>query len=87
MCSAMASAFVEQIVFLGAKPMASELQSATLSLNLASQIAAGKQPPGKKIPPLVPAASEDKFSGLGGILYNDKGMVVNWLSPRQSLPV
>ena len=26
------------------------------------------------------AASEDRFSGLGGILYNDKGMIVNWFS-------
>ena len=58
MCSVMASAFVEQIVSLGAKPVASELQGATLSLNLASQIAAGKQPPGKKIPPLVPEFSQ-----------------------------
>ena len=26
------------------------------------------------------AASEDRFSGLGGILYNDKGMIVNWFA-------
>ena len=70
MCSVMASAFVEQIVSLSAKPVASELQGATLSLNLASQIAAGRQPPGKKIPPLVPEFSQ----------------IVRMVGPANSLP-
>ena len=70
MCSSMASAFVEQLVFLGAQPVASAMQDATLSLSLASQIAAGKQPPGKKIPPLVPEFSQ----------------IVRLIGPAHSLP-